>query len=62
MESVKKVLVYMKSVRGMEQLTKRAWAEYYGTKRKLVYQRVFIQIGYMLLLGLLTGLLLDRMG
>lgn len=59
--SIKQVLGYTQTVHGLLKVTKRAWAEYFEMKRKISRQEFLIRLYGTLLLGLVTGLILDKL-
>ncbi len=59
--SIKRVLGYTQTIHGMAKVTKRAWAEYFGMRRKIIRQELLVRLYGTLLLGLITGLVLDKL-
>jgi hypothetical protein len=59
--SIKQVLGYTQTVDGLAKVTKRAWAEYFGMKRKIIRQEFLMRVYGTLLLGFVTGLILDKL-
>lgn len=45
----------------MEKVSKRAWAEYFEMERKIVRQNFLKRVYGTLLLGFLTGMILDKL-
>ena len=58
---IKQVLGYTQTVHGLSKITKRAWGEYFEMKRKIIRQELLVRLYGTLLLGLITGLVLDRL-
>lgn len=61
MQAIKKVLGYTGTVHGLDKVTKRAWAEYFEMERKIIRQKFIIRLYGTLLLGVLIGLVFDRL-
>lgn len=61
MQSIKKILVYTNTVHSLHNETKRAWAEYYETQRKLARQKLFLRLYGTLLLGFLFAMIMSKL-
>lgn len=59
--SMKQVLGYAQTVHGLAKVTKRAWAEYFEMERRINRQAFLIRLYGTLLLGMVIGLVLDKL-
>ncbi len=59
--SIKQVLGYAQTVHALGKVTKRAWAEYFEMERRLIRQEFIIRVYGTLLLGVIAGVVFDKL-
>jgi hypothetical protein len=60
-QAIKKVIRLSQTFHGMDKISSRAWAEYFEMERKIIRQKFVIRLYHTLLLGILTGLIFDKL-
>lgn len=59
--AIKQVLGYAQTVHELSKVTRRAWAEYFEMERRIIRQEFIIRIYGTLLLGVIVGLVFDKL-
>lgn len=59
--AIKQVLTYAQTIHGSAKVTKMAWAEYFEMERKIIRQEFLIRVYGTLLLGIMIGLVFDKL-
>lgn len=59
--AIKQILAYAQTIHGLAKVTKIAWAEYFEMERKIIRQEFLIRVYGTLLLGVMIGLVFDKL-